>query len=372
MSDRIDCAIIGAGVVGLAIGRALAQAGREVVVIERNAAIGEETSSRNSEVVHAGLYYPPGSLKAKLCVSGRESLYTYCAEKRVPFQRCGKLVVATAAAQAGKIARIAGTARRNGVDDVVELTSAGIADFEPALRAAAALWSPSTGIVDSHALMLALTGDLEAADGIIATNTEVTALDVDTDAIRLGLRSEDEQSTLVAATVVNAAGLGAGDLASRVSGAEAYVPPKIRFAKGNYFVYQRPSPFHHLVYPLPAGGGLGIHATLDLAGRLRFGPDVEWIDEIDYTVDAGRREAFALAIREYWPEVDARALEPGYSGIRPKLAGPGEGWADFRVDVAVAGSRRQLIHLLGIESPGLTSALSLADELCDRLETAAR
>jgi L-2-hydroxyglutarate oxidase LhgO len=368
MNDQVDCVVIGAGVIGLATGRALAEAGRQVIVIERNAGIGEETSSRNSEVIHAGLYYPTGSLKATLCTRGKAALYDYCVRRQVPHRRSGKLIVAADDSSRPRLRQIAQQARLNGVDDLVEVHRNHMGKYEPAIDAAAALWSPSTGIIDSHALMLALQGDLEAADGIVATQTTVSAIAVDADRVRLNISSASDDSELTAHTVINAAGLGAAALAADCTGTEGFSVPKTWLARGIYFSYAGPSPFNSLVYPLPADGGLGIHATLDLAGGLRFGPDVEWIDRIDYTVDAGRRAAFAQAIRTYWPDLDESALAPAYAGIRPKLAGPGEPAADFRFDVVAAGPARQLIHLLGMESPGLTSALAIAEEVCRRLK----
>lgn len=370
MSDNVDCVVIGAGVVGLAVGRALAQSGREVVVLDRNAGIGEETSSRNSEVIHGGLYYPTGSLKATLCVSGKQMLYEYCEARRVPYRRCGKLIVATDTAQLDRLESLAAQASRNGVDDIERLDAAEIERREPAVAGIAGLWSPSTGIIDSHALMLALQGDMEAAGGIVATQTSVRAIDVGDAAVHLTVESGGEQSELIAATVVNSAGLGAVDLAALCTGVDTSGLPPALLAKGNYFIYGGASPFHALVYPLPVDGGLGIHATLDLGGKLRFGPDVQWIDAIDYSVDPTRRDAFAESIRTYWPDIEAGDLVPGYAGIRPKLAGPGAPAADFRIDVAASGAR-QLVHLLGIESPGLTASLAIADVVGQQIEAAA-
>jgi L-2-hydroxyglutarate oxidase LhgO len=371
MSDRVDCVIIGAGVVGLATGRALAESGREVIVLDRNGRIGEETSSRNSEVIHAGLYYPTGSLKARLCVAGKSMLYDYCEAKRVPHRRCGKLIVATDDAQVPRLGAIEAQAATNGVGDLERIDSAELERREPEVVGVAALWSPSTGIVDSHALMVALQGDIEAADGIVATKTTVRSLHVADDGVRLAIESDGEAGELVARTVVNSAGLEAVRLAALCTGTGAGKVPQGFLAKGSYFIYAGATPFRTLVYPLPVDGGLGVHATLDLGGKVRFGPDVEWIDAIDYSVDATRRDAFAESIRTYWPAVRAEALVPGYSGIRPKLAGPGQPPADFRIDLAATGSSSQLVHLLGIESPGLTSALALAREVRDRIEAAA-
>jgi L-2-hydroxyglutarate oxidase LhgO len=371
MSDRVDCVIIGAGVVGLAAGRVLAESGREVIVLDRNGGIGEETSSRNSEVIHAGLYYPTGSLKARLCIAGKRMLYAYCEARHVPYRRCGKLIVATEDAQLPRLDSIAAQAATNGVDDLERIDAAELERREPEVEGVAGLWSPSTGIIDSHALMVALQGDIEAADGIVATKTTVRSIHVADRAVRLGTESDGEAGEIVARTVVNSAGLEAVRLAALSTGTDAGNVPQGFFAKGSYFIYAGATPFRTLVYPLPVDGGLGIHATLDLAGKLRFGPDVEWTDTIDYSVDAKRREAFAESIRIYWPGVDADELVPGYSGIRPKLAGPGQPPADFRIDLAATGPARQLVHLLGIESPGLTSALALAEEVRNRIEAAA-
>ena len=367
MSERIDCVVIGAGIVGLAVARALAQSGREVVVFEKNGGIGEEISARNSEVIHAGIHYAAGSLKARLCVAGKRQLYEYCEQKRIPHRRCGKLIVASAGAARDRIARIAHQAEANGVADFEWLDAAALAQREPVVRGSAALWSPSTGIVDAHALMQALAGDIESAGGVIATGTEVLGISIAAGGIQLDVRARGDDAGVEATTVINAAGLGAGILAERTRGPGAHAAPAVRLAKGSYFLYEGPCPFTALVYPLPVDGGLGIHATFDVAGHLRFGPDVEWVDRVDYSVDPRRRAAFAGAIRNYWPGLDEARLVPGYSGIRPKLSGPGEPPADFRIDLAATGERRQLVHLLGIESPGLTSALALADVVAERV-----
>lgn len=363
MSDEIDCVIIGAGVIGLAIGRELALAGREVIVVERNAGVGEETSSRNSEVIHAGIYYPTSSLKARLCVSGKSMLYEYCQGRQIPFRRIGKLIVATDDSQLGRLTSLKSRATQNGVTDIEEIDRIELERREPNVRGVAALWSPSTGIIDSHALMLALQADLETAGGIVATHSAIEAIDVGNKKIDLRVASGDDSSELTATTVINAAGLGALSLAKNCTGVDSSAVPRGYLAKGSYFVLDGPSPFKTLVYPLPVAGGLGIHATLDLAGKLRFGPDVEWLDEIDYSVDAKRRDAFAESIQHYWPELNPADLVPGYAGIRPKLSGPGEPPADFCIEPAATSAARQLIHLFGFESPGLTAALAIAEEV---------
>jgi len=371
MSEQIDCAVIGAGVVGLAVARALALAGREVIVLEKNGGIGEETSSRNSEVIHAGLYYATDSLKARLCVQGKAMLYAYCEDRNIPFRRTGKLIVAGSEAQLGRLDSIVRQAASNGVGDCIRIDRTELERREPAVVGAGAMWSPSTGIIDSHALMQSLQGDLEAADGMLALQSRIESIAVRDDGIHLGVESDGEHTELLARTVVNSAGLGAVRLARESAGTPDYTAPVLHLARGHYFIYSGKSPFSTLVYPLPEDGGLGIHATLDLAGRLRFGPDVEWIDAIEYSVDPARREHFARAIRTYWPSLHDDELVPGYSGIRPKLSGPGESAQDFRIDVAAGDARRQLVHLLGIESPGLTASLAIAEEVGLRLEAAA-
>jgi L-2-hydroxyglutarate oxidase LhgO len=365
LSDSTDTVVIGAGVVGLAIARELALGGREVIVLEKNAAIGEETSARNSEVIHAGLYYPRGSLKARLCVEGKQRLYEYCASKQVPYRRCGKLLVATHAAQLGKLDGVRASAAANGVTDLEPLTAADVLRLEPQVRAVAGLWSPSTGIVDSHALMLALRGDLEAAGGAVATHARCTAATAEGLTAKLECETADGPFTLHARAVVNAAGLHATRLALRLGAPPAAVP-RPYFAKGNYFTYAGRSPFTHLVYPLPEDGGLGVHATFDLAGRVRFGPDVEWLgadldpESFDYAVDPRRGDAFYGAIRTYWPALQDGGLTPAYAGIRPKVSGPKEPAADFVIESFDGSSAARLVHLYGIESPGLTSALAIA------------
>jgi len=367
MEPQFDVVVIGAGVVGLAVGRALALAGREVLILEKNAAIGEETSSRNSEVIHAGIYYPVGSLKAELCVRGRDALYRYCAERNIPHRRIGKVIVAVSDDQLTELERLRVTARVNGVDDLEWLDRRDLAATEPAVSGVAALLSPSTGIIDSHALMLALQGDLEQAGGQIALRSTLRGGKPGAHGIALTVETEDGTVELSARAVVNAAGLHADRVARALPALPQVTIPTLRYAKGNYFVYSGKSPFRRLVYPLPEPGGLGVHATLDLAGRTRFGPDVEWSDTIDYSLDGSRAERFYAAIRRYWPGLEDGTLHPGYVGIRPKLVGPGEPAADFMIVVGDTTGGGRIAHLFGIESPGLTACLAIGEHVRERL-----
>ncbi len=365
--DRIDTLVIGAGAVGLAVGRALAQAGREVIVAEAADGIGQGVSSRNSEVVHAGLYYPPGSAKARLCVRGKELLYELCARQGVPHRACGKLVVATDESQHTALRVLQDKAARNGVP-VDWLAADQARQREPALHCTAALWSPSTGIVDSHAFMLALQGDLERAGGMLALRSRVVGLRFTPEGAVVDVESEGSASTLLAREVVNAAGLHAVALARQMQGLPAQHVPPAGFAKGSYFTLTGRSPFRCLVYPAPVDAWLGVHLTLDLGGQARFGPDLEWLDvtrpeEIDYTVNPARAQGFEEAIRRYWPALPAGALQPGYSGVRPKIHGPGQLAPDFRIDGPASHGVPGLVNLFGIESPGLTSSMAIAEEV---------
>jgi len=372
--DSIDACVIGAGVVGLAVGRALAQRGLETVVLERADAIGTATSSRNSEVIHAGIYYAAGSLKARLCVRGRSLLYAYCASHGVAHARCGKLIVASGEAQRAALYQIEQAARRNGVDDLRWLEAAEALALEPALQADAALLSPSTGIVDSHGLMLSLQGGLEAQGGALALCSPVQGLSSRADGHVLQVGG-DTPMELHCRIVVNAAGLWAPGLAARHAGLATRPLPQARYAKGSYFALAGRSPFSRLVYPVPEAGGLGVHLTLDLAGQARFGPDVEWItpdtpEAIDYRVDPHRADGFYAAIRRYWPDLPDGALQPAYSGVRPKLALPGEAPGavhDFLIEGRAAHGLPGLVNLFGIESPGLTASLAIAEEVVQGL-----
>jgi L-2-hydroxyglutarate oxidase LhgO len=365
--DHVDCIVIGAGVIGLAVARRLALAGLDTLAIEREATHGTQISGRNSEVIHAGIYYPPGSLKARLCVQGREQLYRYCDLRGVPHRRCGKLLVASDEAERAMLQRYLDTAQRNGVTDLEWRTAAQVAALEPAVRCFAALWSPSTGIVDSHALMQALLGDLEAAGGALVCHAEVTGVQVANDVHRVMVTQDGATTEIAAPLLVNAAGLDAQDVARRTGGLDQTTIPRRHLAKGHYFTLQGRAPFSHLVYPLASSAGLGIHVTLDLAGQARFGPDVEWVERIDYAPDASRRGAFAAAIRRYYPELDESRLQPGYTGIRPKLSGPEEPAADFLVQGPATHGCAGLVNLYGIESPGLTACLAIAEKVAATL-----
>jgi L-2-hydroxyglutarate oxidase LhgO len=360
----VDAVVVGAGVVGLAIARELALAGREVIVLEAEDAIGTHTSSRNSEVIHAGIYYPKGSLKARACVEGRHLLYEYCASHGVPHRRCGKLIVATRESQLAELGAIREKAHANGVSDVERIAKQEAARLEPELFCIDALLSPSTGIIDSHALMLAYLGDAEAAGAMLALNSPLERAMVRADGFELWVQGSDP---IACGVLVNSAGLRAPSVARRIEGYRPELAPRELYAKGNYYSLTRRSPFSRLIYPVPEPGGLGVHVTLDLAGQARFGPDVEWVERIDYDVDPRRAERFYAAIRRYWPGLPDGSLSPGYAGIRPKTAGPGEPAPDFEIQ----GPRRHgvpgLVQLYGIESPGLTASLALARVVRDEL-----
>ncbi|VTU32741.1 L-2-hydroxyglutarate oxidase LhgO [Variovorax sp. PBL-H6] len=359
--DEIDCAVIGAGVVGLAVARALALAGREVIVLEAEGAIGTGTSSRNSEVIHAGIYYPEGSLKARLCVEGKQMLYEYLAQRGLPHRRCGKLIVATTPAQVPELSGIAVKAAANGVHDLIMLTREQARAMEPQLACVAALHSPSTGIVDSHALMLSLQGDLESAGGMLALKSPVARAQCGSGAIVL---VAEDGTMLRCRSVVNAAGLVAPALARRFEGLPASAVPPSYFAKGNYFTLAGRAPFSRLIYPVPEAAGLGVHLTLDLGGQAKFGPDVEWVDSPgDLVVDPRRGEGFYAEVRKYWPALEDGALIPGYAGIRPKISGPGEPPRDFLIEGPAAHGVPGLVNLFGIESPGLTSSLAIGSHV---------
>ncbi len=364
MSD-IDCVIVGAGVVGLAVAREFAIAGQEVLVIERAEGFGTETSSRNSEVIHAGIYYPENSLKAEMCIKGREMLYRYAAEKAVPHKRCGKLIVATNDEQLSRLDEIKARAARCDVTDLERLAPQQVSDMEPELSCKGALFSPSTGIVDSHALMLSLLGDAENHGAMLSLNTEVLSVSGNPSGYNIKTRdaASGETFEIEAKTLINSAGLWASDLAAKIEGlAEQHIPQTF-FARGSYFTLPGRPRFSHLVYPVPEDGGLGVHLTLDMAGGMRFGPDVEWIDDPVYAVNDASRLEFEKKISTYWPGLPATSLEPSYCGIRPKLSPPGSPAADFRIDTKAVHGMEGLVNLFGIESPGLTSSLAIAEKV---------
>jgi L-2-hydroxyglutarate oxidase LhgO len=359
--DRVACVVVGAGVVGLAVARALALQGREVVVLEREGLVGSHTSSRNSEVIHAGIYYPRGSAKARLCVRGRGLLYAYCAARGVAHRRLGKIIVATGPDQEAALDGIAAAAAANGVDDLAPLAAADLARLEPALAGVAGLLSPSTGVIDSHGLMLAYRGELEDHGGAIALGTRFLAAAPAGDGFRVTARSGGETVTLETSLLVNAAGLFAGEVAAAIEGLGAPHRRAVHYCKGSYFGVAARVPFRHLIYPVPERDGLGVHLTLDLAGRGRFGPDTEWIDGIDYALDPRRAEGFYAAIRRYWPALRDGALSPDYAGIRPKLAPAGGAATDFLIEGPATHGLAGLVNLFGIESPGLTASLAIAE-----------
>ncbi|WP_460448337.1 NAD(P)/FAD-dependent oxidoreductase [Alsobacter sp. SYSU BS001988] len=365
MSD-VDAIVVGAGVVGLAVARELALSGRSVIVLEQAEGVGTETSSRNSEVIHAGLYYPTGSLKARFCVEGKALLYAFCESHHVPHRRCGKLVVATDEVELAAVDAIRRKGEANGCDDLTMITAGAALAMEPALSCVGALWSPSTGIIDSHAYMLALQGDAEEAGAAFAFHTPFLRADATGNAIVVETGGA-EPMRITTGALVNCGGLHASSVAGAIEGLRPDQVPETLYAKGNYFVLIGRAPFSRLIYPAPHTHGLGVHLTIDLGGQARFGPDVEWIDEISYEVDPARGEGFDAAIRKYWPGLPENALAPGYSGIRPKIAGPHDPAPDFRIDGPGEHGVPGLVNLYGIESPGLTASLALAAEVVRRL-----
>lgn len=369
-TEQIDAVVIGAGVVGLACARALTGRGIETLIIERHERIGQEISSRNSEVIHAGLYYPTGSLKARLCVQGNKALYDYCTQRGIAHQRCGKLIVATVPAQIDKLALLLNQARDNGVSDIRMITGAEAFTLEPHLSCTAALLSPSTGIIDSNALMLSLLADAEHDGATLALRSGVSKGKVTSGGIILQINSGDETIALKAKIVINAAGLSAPVIASSITGLAAQHIPSAYYAKGNYFSLSGHTPFSRLIYPIPEPGGLGVHLTLDLGGQARFGPDVEWVDDIDYSVSPERADGFYDEVRKYWQGLPDDALQPAYCGIRPKITSPDASNADFLIQGPETHGVPGLINLFGIESPGLTSCLSIAEHICTLLGVA--
>ena len=367
--EQVDAVVVGAGVVGLAVARSLALAGREVMLLESENAIGTGTSARNSEVIHAGIYYPAGSLKARLCVQGKQMLYAYCAERGVSHRQLGKLIVATSPEQVQALEGILRKAAANGVHDLQKLSAAEAMALEPELACEAALLSPSSGVVDSHGLMLALQGDMENAGGLLALLSPVRHIGLQQGTASHPMRVQTQDGTELACRVlVNAAGLCAVPMARAMAGLNPDLLPQAHYAKGNYFTLSGKAPFSRLIYPVPEAAGLGVHLTLDLGGQAKFGPDVQWVsDPTDLQVDPSRGEAFYAEVRKYWPGLADGALLPGYAGIRPKISGPAEAAADFLIQGPAEHGVPGLVNLLGIESPGLTSSLAIAAEVGRRL-----
>lgn len=356
----LEAVVVGGGVVGLAVARSLQRGGLETVLIEANQSFGMETSSRNSEVIHAGIYYPAGSLKAQMCVRGKHLLYDFCEDHGVPFNRIGKLIVATCDEEVPTLETYLWSAQANGVPDLRWVSQGELSDLEPCVTGVKALHSPSSGIIDSHAYMQALLHDFEMAGGHFVRETRIVEAQVGEDGVSF---VDNAGETYHARYFVNSAGLAAPDLAARMHGLREEFVPRSYYAIGHYFVLSGKSPFRHLVYPVAVAGGLGTHVTLDLAGGVRFGPDVAWIDQIDYTFDQSRKASFVDSIRRYYPGLDGERLVPGYTGIRPKISGPGEPAADFVIQTRAAHGIPGLINLFGIESPGLTASLAIAERI---------
>lgn len=365
MTDRVDCIVVGAGVVGLAVAARMAEAGLETVILERELQIGTGTSSRNSEVIHAGIYYPPGSLKARLCVEGRKRLYEFCREHDVAHRRCGKLIVANSANEFEALKALERQARQNGVEDLRWLDRDEARALEPELECLGALLSPSTGIIDSHHYMLALQGRLEAAGGMVAFDSalhEVSRTDEG-----FVVRAGRDLTPVACRMLINSAGLAASRVARTIDALPPTQVPETLLAKGNYFSLSRRAPFTRLIYPAPESAGLGVHLTLDMAGQAKFGPDVEWISEENYLVDPNRAQSFYASIRRYWPALPDNALQPAYAGIRPKLQAPGEPARDFEIQGPQQHGLAGLVNLYGIESPGLTASLAIAEAVAGAL-----
>jgi len=367
MTERLDCIVIGAGVIGLAVARRLARDGRDVLILEETDSIGSITSSRNSEVIHAGIYYEKDSLKAQYCVEGKKRLYDYLESRAIDHERCGKLIVAVDDAEVSRLETLEEHARSNGVNDLEWISGSEAMAMEPELNCVKALLSPSTGIFDSHSFMLSLLGDAENKGAQVAFFSSVKKGSIQDDGIVLNVMCENEEMTLKANTVINASGLGAHHVISNLDGfPNKHIPPSY-MAKGNYFSLIGKSPFRHLVYPVPVSAGLGVHYTRDLGGQGRFGPDVQWIDEIDYSIDPERSDSFYAAIRRYWPGLPDNSLSPAYAGIRPKLQAPGEPAMDFLIQGKETHGIDGLVNLFGIESPGLTSSLAIAHAVARKL-----
>lgn len=367
--DRVDVVVIGAGVVGLAIAARMSQHFSNVLIVDKNASFGEETSSRNSEVIHAGIYYPKDSLKATLCVSGKHMLYQYCEKRHVPFQRIGKLIVAQNSEEEAYLQQTNMKAVANGVEDLQWVSQQQLRLSNPELSATAALLSPSTGIVDAHSYMLSLLSDIEQCGGEFVAKTAVVKTCAVDDGFHVTLNSQGEEIELASTYLINSAGLYAEQIANAIDGLEVRHVPKIHWCRGHYFSYSGKSPFTQLIYPVPEtnGVGLGIHATLDLGGQLKFGPDTEYIDHLEYGVDPQLKEKFTRAIQRYFPQLNPDKLQPAYSGVRPKIQGPNDAFRDFSIQGVDVHGINGLVNLFGIESPGLTASLAIAEEVFERL-----
>ncbi len=363
----VDSIVIGAGIVGLAVARALALSGRDVLVLERHHHIGQETSSRNSEVIHAGIYYPKDSLKALLCVRGKELLYAYCDSRRVGYKRVGKLIVAAGDHQNAALEAIYQKGLANGVTDLVYLDRERLLALEPALAATKAILSPSTGIINSHELMLAYQGDLEGAGGTLALGSPLTGGKVVDGGFELTVGG-DEPATITCRELINSAGLSAQEISKSIAGIPGASIPPLYLSRGCYFSLVGKTPFRHLIYPLPNNEGLGVHLTLDQSGCARFGPDTEWVDTIDYSVDPARGDAFYQAIREYYPDLAPGSLSPSYAGIRPKIVGPGSAAGDFIIQGRREHQVPGFVGLYGIESPGLTASMAIGERVLQQLD----
>ncbi|MAR79352.1 MAG: FAD-dependent oxidoreductase [Rhodospirillaceae bacterium] len=362
-----DVLVIGAGIIGLAVARAISLKGKSVILVEKNSSAGTEISSRNSEVIHAGLYYPSNSLKTKFCIEGKNRLYSYCKKYNIPFNNCGKLIVATSKNERNKLEEINQNAKKIGLNDVYFLTKKQLNNIEPELKCTEALFSGSSGIVDSHALIQSFVANLQNLNCTVAFNSNVSRIIPEKKSLLTEVIGNNESIQIRSLSVVNCGGLSSQIIARKTLGLDIKFIPMQYLAKGTYFTLNKKAPFNHLIYPVPEKQGLGIHFTLDLSGKAKFGPDLEWITKEDYTTDINQRKKFFDQIRKFWPEIKEEELVPDYAGIRPKISGPDEEASDFIIQFPKENKIAGLINLFGIESPGLTSCLSIASEISSRL-----
>ncbi len=365
--DHVEAIIVGAGVVGLAIARQLSQQLPNVLVVDQHADIGQETSSRNSEVIHAGLYYPTESLKAKYCVAGKQKLYDYCLSRNIPHQQLGKLLVAQSEDEIHYLERLLQVANNNGVNDLQWLSKQQLMLCEPQVSAKLALSSPSTGIIDVHSYMQSLLADVELNQGMFVGKTKVLTVEPSNIGFKVKLDSQGQHSQLTCRYLINAAGLHATTLAKNIANLSALHIPKLNYCRGHYFSYQGKSPFKRLIYPIPSANGLGIHASLDIGGQLKFGPDTQYVDELTYEVSPDLKDKFVKAITAYFPSLEPHRLQPAYAGIRPKLQGENDGFKDFVIQGEAVHGIKGLVNLFGIDSPGLTSSLAIADNVMSQI-----